>query len=111
FFDSDTSAQVESVQSYYSAYEAELLDLLVEYDHTLGSAGGDEAQLQVQQMSGAGTGYAAQQQGAMKPPVPANQVIDLRTGLVWQQQALAIGPAYAYDAPSFNGDAGIPAPW
>jgi hypothetical protein len=111
FFDPDTSAEVESVQSYYSAYEAELLDLLVEYDHTLGSAGADEAQLQVQQMAAAGTGYAAQQQAVMKPSVPANQVIDLRTSLVWQQQALGIGPAYAYDAPSFNGDAGIPAPW
>lgn len=111
FFDPDTSAEVESVQSYYSAYEAELLDLLVEYDHTLGSAGADEAQLQVQQMAAAGTGYAAQQQAVMKPSVPANQVIDLRTNLVWQQTALGIGPAYAYDAPSFNGDAGVPAPW
>jgi hypothetical protein len=111
FFDSDTSAEVESVQSYYSAYEAELLDLLVEYDHTLGSADGDEAQLAVQQMAAPGTGYAAQQQAQMKPPVPTSQTIDLRTNLVWQQQALAIGPGYAYDAPSFNGDAGIPAPW
>jgi hypothetical protein len=111
FFDPDTSAEVESVQSYYSAYEADLLDLLVEYDHTLGSAGADEAQLQVQQMAAAGTGYAAQQQAVMKPPVLPNEVIDLRSGLVWQQQALGIGPAYAYDAPSCNGDAGIPSPW
>ncbi len=111
FYDSTESDEVASVQSYYSVYEAELLNLLVEYDHTLGAAGTDEAQLAVQQMSAPATGYAAQQAAVMKPAFPAGQVLDLRTNLVWQQAVLATGPAYSYDTPSFNGAAGVTAPW
>lgn len=86
FFDGKDSAAVKSVYDYYAAWQARLAILLTEYFHAKPTVYSPTVvQSEVAKFERYVTGQAAY----LKPPVPANTVMDTQANMMWMRDTTA----------------------